>query len=468
MPDILKVSGLRCRFGGLKAVDDVSFSVARGDILGLIGPNGAGKTTLFNLLVGLAAAQGGRIELDGRDVTGLRPHRIAALGMTKTFQNVALFPEMTVLDNVLVGGLLRHDVPRARQLAAQCLDRVGLSAIMGKLAADLSFPEQARVELARALCTGPRVFLLDEVMAALNDAEMDALLDLIRTLRDESGISFIVVEHHMRAIMRLCNRIMVLSFGQKIAEGAPAEIAANPTVIEVYLGNPWKRRRWQHESVADPGADRRLRSQPGAARRVAGGSGRRLRGSGRRQHGGQEHAAALRFRIAGQGRGQHPFRRAGNPARAAHRIPEFGIAHVPEGRHVFRDMTVEENLYLGGYVRRRDMAALARERDRIYALFPRLGERRRQLAGTLSGGEQQMVAFGRALMLAPRLLLLDEPSHGLAPKVVEEMHQAMVEIHRSGLTILLVEQNTRLALSVAEHAYVLQSGPWRSPGTTEN
>ena len=139
MPDILKVSGLRCRFGGLKAVDDVSFSVARGDILGLIGPNGAGKTTLFNLLVGLAAAQGGRIELDGRDVTGLRPHRIAALGMTKTFQNVALFPEMTVLDNVLVGGLLRHDVPRARQLAAQCLDRVGLSAIMGKLAADLSF-----------------------------------------------------------------------------------------------------------------------------------------------------------------------------------------------------------------------------------------------------------------------------------------------------------------------------------------
>lgn len=236
MPDILKVSGLRCRFGGLKAVDDVSFSVARGDILGLIGPNGAGKTTLFNLLVGLAAAQGGRIELDGRDVTGLRPHRIAALGMTKTFQNVALFPEMTVLDNVLVGGLLRHDVPRARQLAAQCLDRVGLSAIMGKLAADLSFPEQARVELARALCTGPRVFLLDEVMAALNDAEMDALLDLIRTLRDESGISFIVVEHHMRAIMRLCNRIMVLSFGQKIAEGAPAEIAANPTVIEVYLG----------------------------------------------------------------------------------------------------------------------------------------------------------------------------------------------------------------------------------------
>lgn len=142
----------------------------------------------------------------------------------------------------------------------------------------------------------------------------------------------------------------------------------------------------------------------------------------------------------------------------AHRIPELGIAHVPEGRHVFPDMTVEENLYLGGYTRRHDAAGLKRTCERIYALFPRLRERRRQHAGTLSGGEQQMVAFGRALMLEPRLLLLDEPSHGLAPKIVEEMHQAMMDIHRSGLTILLVEQNTRLALSVAQTAYVLQSG----------
>lgn len=150
-----------------------------------------------------------------------------------------------------------------------------------------------------------------------------------------------------------------------------------------------------------------------------------------------------------------------------HRIPELGIAHVPEGRHVFPDMTVEENLYLGGYTRRQDSAALKRSCDQVYALFPRLLERRRQAAGTLSGGEQQMVAFGRALMLQPRLLLLDEPSHGLAPKIVEEMHQAMIDIHASGLTMLLVEQNTRLALSVAEHAYVLQSGAMVLSGASQ-
>ncbi|WP_029363851.1 ABC transporter ATP-binding protein [Herbaspirillum lusitanum] len=142
----------------------------------------------------------------------------------------------------------------------------------------------------------------------------------------------------------------------------------------------------------------------------------------------------------------------------AHQIPAQGIAHVPEGRHIFPGMTVEENLFLGAYSCRSQAAVLKQRFDDIYALFPRLHERRQQLAGTLSGGEQQMVALGRALMLKPRLLMLDEPSHGLAPKVVEELHHALVKIHKSGLTILLVEQNTRLALSVAERASVLQAG----------
>lgn len=142
----------------------------------------------------------------------------------------------------------------------------------------------------------------------------------------------------------------------------------------------------------------------------------------------------------------------------AHLIPMEGIAHVPEGRHIFPDMTVEENLFLGAYTGRADKAGVKTRFDEVYALFPRLHERKQQRAGTLSGGEQQMVALGRALMLKPRMLILDEPSHGLAPKVVDELHHALLKIHKTGLTILLVEQNTRLALSVAEHASVLQSG----------
>lgn len=232
---LLEISGVGKRFGGLQALSNVSLSVTAGEIVGLIGPNGAGKTTLFSALVGLHRPETGSIRLDGRELIGLKPHRIAAAGMVKTFQNVALFLESTVLDNVLTGGLMRHSVDAARDLARRCLDRVGIGAIADKYARDLSFPERARVEVARALCTEPRILLLDEAMAALNHVEMDEFMRLLRQLRSE-GLTLIVVEHHMRAIMALCERIVVLNFGQMIASGAPAEISRNPAVVEAYLG----------------------------------------------------------------------------------------------------------------------------------------------------------------------------------------------------------------------------------------
>ena len=232
---ILDVRSISRRFGGLQALSDVTFSVPKGQIVGLIGPNGAGKTTFFSTLVGLIRPDSGSIQLDGTSVVGQKPHKVAALGMTKTFQNVALFAESSVLDNVLTAGLLRHDVETARKEALICLDRVGLKSVAHKLAGNLSFPERARVELARALCTGPKVLLLDEVMAALNPVEMQEIMDLIRSLRDD-GITLLVVEHHMRAIMTICDRILVLNFGRLLADGTPEQVANDPVVVEAYLG----------------------------------------------------------------------------------------------------------------------------------------------------------------------------------------------------------------------------------------
>jgi len=237
MADALVISGLSKRFGGLRAVQDVSFTVAENETLALIGPNGAGKTTTFHLITGFHRADSGSVKAFGREIVGLRPHQVCALGLARTFQVAKPFGAMTVLDNVMTGAFLRdRHVAAARDKAQEAIDFVGLSARAKTPAKDLTTIDQRRLEMARALATDPRILLLDEVMAGLNPSEIDQAVALVGKL-SARGLTIVIVEHVMRAIMAVARRIVVLDHGQKIAEGAPRDIVENPEVIRAYLGS---------------------------------------------------------------------------------------------------------------------------------------------------------------------------------------------------------------------------------------
>jgi branched-chain amino acid transport system ATP-binding protein len=236
---ILEGEGVTKYFGGLAAVSNVDFNVEQGEVLGLIGPNGAGKTTLFNLISAALTPRSGRIRFKGEDITGLSPHKICRMGVARTFQLVKVFPDMPVLNNVILGsyfgmspGMSSKDAVRE---ATELLEFVGLSTVKATPAKDLTLANQKRLEVAGALATKPEVLLLDELMAGLNPTETTQAMELIARIRDK-GITIIMIEHVMKAIMNVCERIMVLHHGQKIAEGTPQEIASSETVIKIYLG----------------------------------------------------------------------------------------------------------------------------------------------------------------------------------------------------------------------------------------
>ena len=454
---LLSVNNLTKRFGGLVAVSSVDLEVKEKEIVSLIGPNGAGKTTLFAMVAGFLKADEGEINFEKASVVGLKPHQICQLGMVRTFQITQPFAGLTTLQNIMVGAYSNTaQTDSARKKAEEVAEVVGMTSLLSQGADGLTVAGRKRLELARALATDPKLLLLDEVMAGLNPAEIDDIVTVIKGIRDR-GVTIFLIEHVMKAVMNLSDRTYVLNDGKLIASGTPSSVAENPQVIEAYLGHGAAEAGGGCMSLvkvenlaAGYGMVEVLRNisleiSTGEVVAVLGSNG--------------VGKTTLNNCLSGLIKpkdGKIFFEDKLISDKSPEEIVDMGLIHVPEGRKLFPNLTVKDNLELGSY--RRGKNNRSSNLENVLDIFPRLSERISQTAGTLSGGEQQMVAIGRGLMGDPRLLLLDEPSLGLSPLLVEQMFELIKKISDNGLTVLLVEQNVTQSLSIADRAYVIEEG----------
>jgi branched-chain amino acid transport system ATP-binding protein len=477
---LLQLDHATKRFGAVTAVDDVSLSIEEGQTLGVMGPNGSGKTTLLNLIMGVYPVDEGEIRFGNERISGLRTDEISRRGIGRTYQIPQPFLRMTVLENLVVGDLYggnHRSLRKARANATAILDRVGLGNKTDLEAGKLGLLDLKRLELARALSLRPRLLLLDEIAAGLVDSEVNELRTLILELK-AAGQTMLVIEHILSFIFSVSDLVLVLNFGQRVVEGSPTEITENPTVQEIYLG------------AEKTGA--KVTVETDESRAVTATEPAKILVVDRVNSGYGDFQALFdvsldipRGQIVGligvNGAGKSTLIRT-----ITRRVPlksgeiffngksisntrpfdiiGLGIAQCIEGRKLFPELTVEENLEIGAYCSRA-------RRDRrttiagVYELFPKLADRRRQIVSTLSGGEQQMVAIGRALMAKPELIIFDELSLGLAPIVIDSLYGAITKINEQGVTVLLVEQNVHRSLEVADQAYIIERGRIALSGT---
>jgi branched-chain amino acid transport system ATP-binding protein len=481
---LLRVEDLSVTFGGLKAVDKVSFSVLEGSITALIGPNGAGKTTVFNAISRQQALTAGKISLGDADLVRLAPADAARQGMARTFQNLRIFENMSVLENVLAGchrhehsgfwscclGLRsqRAEERQSRQTAMEVLSLVGLALVCDRPATSLPYGRRRLVEIARALASKPRLLMLDEPAAGMNAAERADLVQKIATICT-SGVTVLLVEHDINLVMGISDRVNVLDHGQLIASGTVAEVRHDPNVIAAYLGPERDgetacavRTKADDAGGEDTLVVENLVTFYGSIQALHGVSLRVPKG---------EVVAVLGANGAGKSTLLHTIGGILKPSAGtvvhdgrnitswpAEKIVARGVCQVPEGRRLFPTLSVEDNLLIGASGKRDWRKGYAEDLAFVYDLLPRLYERRKQMAKTLSGGEQQMVAVGRALMGHPSLLLLDEPSMGLAPLLVKDIYDALAKLNERGMTMLLVEQSAEMALSLAHRVVCIRNG----------
>ena len=467
----LEVRDLGITFGGIKAASAVSFAALPGKVTSVIGPNGAGKTTVLNLIGGFYRPDSGSIRLGERELAGSQAWKVARAGIARTYQTTKLFATMSIIDNVLIAlrrgrlGSMAADAasPADRDAAEALLAFVGYHGSLSVPAGDLPHVDRRLVEIARALAMRPRVLLLDEPAAGLMRSDKDALSRLIRRIAD-LGIAVILVEHDMLLVMGISDAVIVLDAGVRIAAGSPVEVRHDPRVLKAYLGGGEMRARpratpWSgaHDAVlttvkltagygAAPVLDNvSLDVRPGEMVTIIGSNGA-----------GKSTTMRAISGLLRPVEGAIVLDNAPIGELETHQIARRGLALVPEGRQVFPELSVLDNLVLGAHSRKEadrdgEIAALLER-------FPRLKERLTIRAGLLSGGEQQMLAIARGLMAKPRILLLDEPSLGLAPAMINELFDILAGLRDESVTILLVDQMAALALTVADRGYVLELG----------
>jgi branched-chain amino acid transport system ATP-binding protein len=457
---LLKAEGVRVAFGGVVAVAGVDLDAQSGRITSVIGPNGAGKTTLLNLISGFQTPDSGSVSVDTRAITAIPAHDVARAGLARTFQTAQPFANLSVLDNVRLGllrGAWRGEAAPA--LARALLALVGFTGADDRVAATLSHVDRRLVEIARALATAPDVLLLDEPAAGLDDADTQRLGSLLQALA-RAGLAIVLIEHDMTLVMSISDEVVVLDAGRRIAKGPPAVVRDDPLVKAAYLGVGATAKPVAARPAGAPLLDVQklgagygpIPVLDGIALTVARGETVAVLGpNGAGKSTLMKSLSGLIRPIAGE----IGFEGAALAALPAHRVARAGLILVPEGRQVFPRLTVEENLRLGA-TRRSDFDD--GEIEAMLVRFPKLRPRLHTAAGLLSGGEQQMLAVARGLLARPGILLLDEPSLGLAPAIAAELFAQFRVLREEDTTLLIVDQMADHVLGLADRAYVLGGG----------
>ena len=495
---ILQATDLSVAFGGVTALDHFSIDVEAGEIHGVIGPNGAGKTTAINVLTGFLHSRTGRAQFAGNPLPS-SPHLIAQAGIGRTFQAPAIFPDLSAGENVMCAGhrwtrsgLLgcmfqtgraRQEELQLREAAEVWLKRVGFKSDFDVPMKSLPFGEIRKVEIARALMAKPRVLLLDEPTAGLTSEEVRLIATLLKSLQQEvaNPLSVLIIEHNVPFIFSLCDRVTALDNGRKIETGSPAQVRRNTQVISSYLGGTVR----DGDDTATPDAVLDTTSSQTESTPIILDAQGISAGYGRinviRELDLKIHAGELVVICGRNGAGKSTLlnalvgrpRMSGGEVRwmgqridqlSTSQIVRSGIALVPQERGVISEQTVEANLKLSSIGLGLSGKEFLLRQDEMLDRFPKLRARKNQLAGTLSGGERQMLALAKVLIRRPGLLLMDEPSIGLAPTVLEGLRQIIADISREGIAVLVAEQNVWWIASLAKRAYLLESGAFVAQG----